>query len=101
MTTGNIDTHLHKLQHICELCGKDEVLTPDESFRAGWHYPPKTGPFGIVSPRTCGDCTAYGTLWWFLVVEQTPVSDLTESQTETLHRIMKEPASISTSRKSI
>lgn len=95
MTTGNIDTTTHKFRHICEVCGKDEFLTPDESFQEGWDYPPKTSPFGIVSPRTCGKCTVNETLWWALIVNQTSVSDLTESQTETLHRIIKEPASIS------
>lgn len=95
MTSSNVDTQVQKLKHICEVCGKEEDLTPDEAFQNGWDYPPRMGPFGIVSPRTCENCSVNDTLWWALIVNQTSVSDLTESQTETLHRIIKEPASIS------
>ena len=45
-----------KLIHICEVCGKTETLTPEEAFNEGWDYPPRMGGFGIVGPRTCGDC---------------------------------------------
>ena len=45
-----------KLIHICEVCGKTELLTPEEAFNEGWDYPPRMGGFGIVGPRTCGDC---------------------------------------------
>ena len=44
-----------KLIHICEVCGKTEILTPKEAFNEGWDYPPRMGGFGIVGPRTCGD----------------------------------------------
>ena len=46
-----------KLKHICEVCGKEELLAPEEAFLAGWDYPPRMGAFGIVSPRTCPDCS--------------------------------------------
>lgn len=45
-----------KLLRICEVCGKEEVLTSDEAFEQGWDYLPRMGAFGIVSPRTCGSC---------------------------------------------
>ncbi len=32
-----------KLLHVCESCGKTEVMTPEEAFEAGWDYPPR-GP---------------------------------------------------------
>ena len=32
-----------KLMHICEVCGKTEILTSEESFNAGWDYPPRMG----------------------------------------------------------
>lgn len=32
-----------KLKHICEVCGREEILTPEEAYRAGWDYPPKMG----------------------------------------------------------
>ena len=46
-----------KLIHICEVCGKTEILTPKEAFNEGWDYPPRMGGFGIAGPRTCGDCS--------------------------------------------
>lgn len=30
-----------KLIHICEVCGKKEILTPEEAFEQGWDYPQK------------------------------------------------------------
>ena len=30
-----------KLIHICEVCGKTEILTPEEAFNEGWDYPPR------------------------------------------------------------
>lgn len=30
-----------KLKHICEVCGSEGILTPEEAYRAGWDYPPK------------------------------------------------------------
>lgn len=27
-----------KLKHICEVCGRAEILTPEEAYRAGWDY---------------------------------------------------------------
>lgn len=34
-----------KLIHICEVCGKTEILTPEEAFNDGWDYPPRMGGF--------------------------------------------------------
>lgn len=82
------------LVHICECCGKTEVLTPDEAFSQGWDYPPKMGAFGIVSPRTCGDCGMTETIWWALVSKKQSLSDLDEKQLATIHRILNEPFSI-------
>ena len=28
-----------KLIHICEVCGKTEIMTPEEAFNDGWDYP--------------------------------------------------------------
>ena len=30
-----------KLIHICEVCGKKEIMTPEEAFLDGWDYPPR------------------------------------------------------------
>lgn len=85
----------YRLIHVCEVCGKTEILTPDEAFEAGWDYPPRMGCFGVVSPRTCGDCPIDRTLYWALMTgEIKNREDLSEKQKETLDRILNEPYSI-------
>lgn len=44
-----------KLLHICEVCGKQELLTLNEGFEQGWDYAPYMYPFKVISPRTCGE----------------------------------------------
>ena len=83
-----------KLVHICEVCGKTEILTPEEAFMKGWDYPPRMGQFGVVSARTCGDCAITGTAWWALVCENKSFQELTPKQQETIRRIQQEPWSI-------
>ena len=83
-----------KLIHICEVCGKTEILTSEEAFNEGWYYPPRMGGFGIVGPRTCGDCPINLTVWWALVSENKSISELSEKQRETIKRIQGEPESI-------
>ena len=83
-----------KLKHVCEVCGKTEILTPDEAFEQGWDYPPRMGSFGVVSPRTCGDCTIEKTLWWRLSFDYTSIDALSEKDKKTLCCILNEPMSI-------
>lgn len=83
-----------KLRHICEVCGKEEILTPEEAYDKGWDYPPKIGVFGVISPRTCGDCTINQTLWWKMTFEGVTAEDLAGKYKETLTRILSEPKSI-------
>lgn len=83
-----------KLIYICEVCGKTEIMTPEKAFNEGWDYPPKMGAFGIVGPRTCGDCPIIYTAWWALVSEKKSVSQLSQKQRETIKRIQGEPESI-------
>ena len=83
-----------KLIHICEVCGKTEILTPEEAFNEGWDYPPRMGSFGIVSPRICGNCPINLTVWWALVSEKKNISELSQKQRETIKRIQGEPESI-------
>jgi len=82
------------LRHICEACGKEEILTPQQGFDQGWDYPPKMLEFKVVSPRTCGNCSINETLWWVLSVEGKQIADLDEKQLQTLNRILREPESI-------
>ena len=83
-----------KLWHICEVCGKKELLTPEEAFEQGWDYPPKMGTFGIISPRTCGNCSMQNTVWWKLECQNIQPQQLSNKDKETLNRILNEPQSI-------
>lgn len=86
--------HSQKYKHICEVCGCSEILTPEEAFQAGWDYPPRMGFFGVLSPRTCPDCSLMDTVWAALVLKGMGPDDLTDAQKETLLRIVNEPDSV-------
>ncbi len=84
-----------RLKYICETCGKTETIDDEETaYKLGWDYPPKMYEFGVVSPRTCGNCSIDTTLWWQLVAENVPVEELEERHKQTLKRILTEPQSI-------
>ena len=83
-----------KLHHICEICGKEERLTPEEGYEKGWDYPPRMFPFAMVAPRTCGNCGMVGTVWYEMVYNHKSFADLTDKQKETVLRILGEPGSI-------
>lgn len=83
-----------RLRHICEVCGKEEVLTPDEAYQRGWDYPPKMGAFGVISPRTCKSCNITATAWWAMTCDKKTFPELPKKQRETVLRILAEPASI-------
>ena len=85
---------MEKFMHICEVCGKEKLLTSDEAFQEGWDYPPNFGQFGIIGPRTCPDCSINETLWWELSVKKTPMEKLSERHTRTLLRFLKEKEEI-------
>lgn len=80
------------LRHICEVCGVDEVLTPEDAFSAGWDYPPNLGAFGVVSPRTCPNCLIDKTVWWAITINKK--TSLDAGQLEVVKRIQGEPATI-------
>ena len=84
--------------HYCEVCGKKEFITAQDAFDNGWDYPPNMGHFGMLSPRTCGNCLMQDTLFWKinqgggipLVIE----SKLTPEELVTWRRIKGEPESL-------
>jgi len=94
--------------HICEVCGKKEFMTAEAAYIKGWDYPPKLGKFGIVGPRTCGNCGIEQTVWWNVMKsanknadEDNFGSESTYSDTMTpehkrkvIMRIAKEPYSL-------
>lgn len=83
-----------RLRHVCEVCGRDEILTPAEAFDAGWDYPPKQGVFGVISPRCCPACPNTKTVWWALAVDNFTDDMLSDQQREVVARILAEPGSI-------
>ena len=83
-----------KLVHICEVCGRTEILTPEEAYNAGWDYPPMMGQFGIVSPRTCPNCNMMNTAWAAITLHKKTPEELNERQRQTIQRIIAEPYSI-------
>ena len=83
--------------HYCEVCGKKEHLTPEKAFNKGWDYPPRMGMFGVLSPRTCGECGITETLWWKLATDKKKehnMEDLTDEEKKTMKRILLEPYSL-------
>lgn len=83
-----------RIKHVCEVCGKEELLTSEQGFEQGWDYPPKMGTYKVISPRKCGDCSINNTLWWVVTVEGRQLADLDEKQVQTLNQILQEPESI-------
>lgn len=80
--------------HLCEVCGRREILEPSTAYFKGWDYPPRQGAWRVVSPRTCPDCPTTATLWWRVTMEGATEEELTERERETLRRILGEPESV-------
>lgn len=75
-------------EYICEVCGKVENLTEKDAFESGWDYPPFMGIWGVVSPRTCGDCLIDKTAYWHLLTKGS--EDIPEHHMTTIKRILEE-----------
>lgn len=81
--------------HYCEVCGKKEFITAKEAFDAGWDYPPNMGHFGLLGPRTCGNCQMKDTLFWKINTSgRLPIvfeGELSSEELITWRRIKHEP----------
>ena len=82
------------LKHICEVCGKIEVIDSDLAFDEGWDYPPRMGSFRILSPRICNNCDVENTVWFAPTVDGKALDELSTKQIDVLMRINNEPLSI-------
>lgn len=83
--------------HYCEVCGAKVFCTAQDAFNTGWDYPPQLGTFGLLGPRTCGECDITGTLYWKVQQQALPIvmeSMLTEEELKTWKRIKNEPESL-------
>lgn len=81
---------MESFKHICEVCEKEEYLNSSDAFNSGWDYPPNFGDFGVISPRTCGDCGIEKTLWWAITTRAVNISELPQNYQRTLDRILAE-----------
>ena len=84
--------------HYCEVCEKKEFITAKEALDAGWDYPPHFGEFGLLGPRTCGNCSLKDTLFWKVHTElPLPIvinEQLTSEEKIIWQRIKAEPESL-------
>lgn len=83
--------------HYCESCGTKVFCTAQEAYDEGWDYPPKIGTFGVLGPRTCGNCCMINTLYLKVMRQKIPIiikSNLTENELRTWQRIKNEPESL-------
>ena len=84
--------------HYCEVCGRKEFITAEDAFNKGWDYPPQTGVFGLLGPRTCGNCTMADTLYMKINAPgRLPIvlrDELTPEELITWRRIKSEPESL-------
>jgi rubredoxin len=80
-----------KNRYECEVCGRVDETTEEEAYSSGWDYPPFIGVWGIVSPRTCPNCTIEKTAYWYLMTRKAEdQGPLPENHMKTILRIMKE-----------
>ena len=82
------DRELH--DYLCEGCGKQEQHTEASAYGAGWDYPPFMGVWGVVSPRTCGDCGIESTAYWAILKGARSEEELGEKHWATVQRIQAE-----------
>lgn len=76
--------------HWCEVCGREELLSTQAAFEAGWDFPPRMGTWGVISPRTCPTCPMKSTVWWAIAMENRSMDELTPGQLKTVGRILEE-----------
>lgn len=80
-----------RYRYICEVCGRTETLTSMEAMKRGWDYPPYMGEYGIISPRTCCDCSIMDTVWFAIELKGLSWEKLTTHQIDVIKRIKGEP----------
>lgn len=89
--------------HICNGCGKRGILSSKEAFDQGWDYPGpdgiyKSAPnygFGMVAPRTCGNCSINSDkLYCGLVLQEETTEEIGKQRHDMIERIQNEPWSL-------
>lgn len=100
-TNDLVDLLHEKYWHICEVCGKKELLSSKEAFDQGWDYPGPDGiykqvpnyGFRMIVPRTCGNCLIKDSLYWKMQTGEL-TKDTNKKYEEYLERIISEPWSL-------
>lgn len=83
------------MKYICEVCDTEAELEEEEAYHAGWDYPPFIGIWGVVSPRTCPNCTIEKTAYWHVMTVGAS-EPLSERHARTINRILAEPLEVAT-----
>jgi len=89
-TDGANDSLTDAFVHWCESCGLEELLDSRAAYEAGWDSPPNMGAWGVISPRTCPNCTIRTTAWWAIAIEKHSIDTLTPHQRKVVGRIHDE-----------
>jgi len=76
--------------HWCESCGHEELLDSRDAYRAGWDFPPHMGAWGVLSPRTCPNCSIKDTSWWAITVDHRDIDEMTAQERKAVGRILDE-----------
>lgn len=92
------ETKTKPFWHICEGCGKRELLTSKAAYEEGWDYPGADGlykdrkyfGFKTIAPRTCGECSITSSIFWKTMSGE----DLSDADQKGLERIKNEPMSL-------
>ena len=89
--------------HYCEVCGRKERLNSKQAFEQGWDYPGMYGlyksmrpnyGFGVLAPRTCGNCGIMDTIYMKLTTGKIGMNQLTAKEMAHIERVMAEPESL-------
>ena len=89
-TDGAHDSPTDAFVHWCESCGHEELLDSRAAYEAGWDFPPNMGAWGVISPRTCPNCTINTTAWWAIAIEKHSIDALSPHQRKVVGRILNE-----------
>ncbi|MBC7593764.1 MAG: hypothetical protein H7288_07485 [Kineosporiaceae bacterium] len=76
--------------HWCESCGLEELLDSRDAYDAGWDFPPHMGTRGVISPRTCPNCSIKNTAWWAIAIEDHGIDEMTPQERKAVGRILDE-----------
>jgi len=87
---GAINFPSETLVHWCGSCGREELLASRDAYEAGWDFPPHMGAWGVISPRTCPNCSIKDTALWAITVDHRGIDEMTPQERKAVGRILDE-----------